>query len=202
MSLRRRLLMQSQNAPPSGYRWIEYAIDTYHDYVTLPYGFDPTDTVEIKGSNAADQRGEFWLVGPSTWNNNMNRFSMLGCSYDKFTFTFGTQGSPNDLLVPAVAIDGAIHIATYSNRTFRLVDTGSEMDVSDKSWGGTTTNLRLFYGYSYARGNIYYFKQTKANGDRLYILPIQNKTTGEVEMYDTVSKTIMPRTGTLYAPED
>lgn len=195
--------MQSQNTPPPGYRWIEYATNTYRNYVTLPYGFDSTDTVEIKGRLTANQRGEFWLVGPSTWNNNVNRFSMLGCSNnDMFNFAFGDKGTPNNLLIPPVAKDDAIHIATYSNRVYRLVDTGSEMDVSGANWGGTTTNLRLFYGYSYARGNIYYFKQTKVNGDRLYILPIQNKATNEVEMYDTVSKTIMPRTGTLYAPED
>jgi hypothetical protein len=201
MEARRRLLMQAQDVPPVGYRWIEYAENRTRNYVQLPYGFDPSDVIEIKGSLDASQNGEHWLVGSrNPWNDNINRFSMLGSSSSKFCCTFGTQGSPNDKLIPVHSTDSDVHIATYANRVFQMTDLGTTMDVSGYSFGGTTSALALFRGYANCQGRIYYYKQTKQDGTKLDIKPVKNISTGEVEMYDTVSKTIMPRFGTLYPP--
>ena len=95
--------MQSQNAPPTGYRWIEYAHNKANSFVTLPYGFDLTDVLELKGSLIVTQYGEHWLVGPTTWNTNTNRLGFLGSSSDKITFSLGSRGTPNNLLQPPVA---------------------------------------------------------------------------------------------------
>ena len=125
---------------------------------------------------------------------------MLGCSQGIFTFCFGDQGTPNHLLQPEIEQNRNDHIAIYQNRLFRFDE--SVMDVSSRYFAEPTKNLRLFFGYNAgAAGKIYYFKQLKQNGNKLYILPVRNISTGDVEMYDVYSNTIMPRTGTLAAPQ-
>lgn len=203
MEARRRLFVGRNDAeliPPVGYKWIEYATSTDANsshFVTLPYGFDPTDELELMGA-ILNTSAERWLLGARTWNNNTNRLGFLGTSINKFTFAFGAQGTPNNLLQPPVATDKNVHIASYKNRKFSFDD--SVADVSTIGFGGTTTELRLFYGYNTCPGHIYYFKQVKQSGEKLYIRPIQSETSGEVEMYDVISKTMMPRTMTLYPP--
>lgn len=201
---RRRALMGMQGyTPPPGYMFIEYAEnkDLYSTYVTLPYGFDQTDYLEIKGSLDELQGGEHWLVGSKTWNTNNNRLGMFGTSGGIICFCFGSQGTPNNLTIPRTVTDGDIHIMTYSDKIFRITDLNCVADMTTKTFGGETDKITLFRGYNVAKGKIYYFKQIRQNGDKVYILPVKNKTTGTVEMYDVISKTIMTRTGTLNAPE-
>ena len=207
MARRHELLMgkTKEILPPEGYRFIEYAknADTGNSYINLPYGFDDTDTLEVKGGLSFVASGwESWLVGSKTWNNNTNRLGFFGMSASKFTFCFGNLGSPNSDTIPQLAADTDVHVMKYSNRLFEIIDLNAHCDVSNKLFGGTTDKLRLYYGYAQTRGKIYYFKQTKLNGDELYILPVENVETGTVEMYDTVSKTIMERVGTLSAPQE
>ena len=194
--------MQSEIKPPSGYMWIEYANNKGNSFVTLPYGFDLTDVLELKGSMTAKQSGERWLVGPTTWNTGTNRLGFLGSSNSKIAFALGSIGTPNDLLQPSVATSNDAHIARYANKKFELLDTNSVADLSSANFGQATNALRLFYGYRNCWGNIYYFKQTKADGSNLFVRPMQNIETGVVEMYDLISKTIFPRSGILYPPED
>ena len=49
---KKRLVMQSKILPPNGYKFIEYAEKLYssNNYVDLPYEFDETDYVEVKGA--------------------------------------------------------------------------------------------------------------------------------------------------------
>lgn len=198
---RRRILMQSQVLPPPGYRFIEYAENNGNAYVTLPYGFDITDVVEVKG-NCIHSFGDKYMVAPMQWNDNHNRFSMLGGISGIYVFSLGDQGTPNTLLQPRVPEDHDVHVCRYADKKFYMLDVGSVADMTSVTFGATTKPLRIFYGYvGTTRGRIYYFIQKKANGDRLNILPIQNIETGTVEMYDTVSKTIMERANSLSAPE-
>lgn len=210
--LRRRQLMAMQNAvqPPPGYRFIAYAMsDTSINggaRVDLPFGFDSADSVTTMASCeilAADQ----FMVAPSQWNDNRNRFALVGGPYsDRFGVGFGsatTTASDCYFRASVVQRDANFHIWTYKNYSFSLEGISTKLNVSGITFGGETKNLRLFYGYNTnTSGKIAYYKHKKANGTTYNIVPIQHKTTGEVEMYDTVSKTIMPRTGTLYAPED
>ena len=202
---RRRQLMGMQKKgeilPPAGYQFIDYAENKGNSYVTLPYGFDDTDIVEIKGS-MLNGFGDKYMVAPGVWNDNNNRFAMLGGISSNFVFSFGKQGTPNNRLQPAVPSDVNVHICKYKNKQFIMLDNGSIADMSNVEFGGTTQQLRLFYGYSGStKGKIYYFKQSKMNGQNLNVLPIQNTSTGTVEMYDTVSQTILPRYNNLSAPQ-
>ena len=193
-------MMQSKILPPNGYKFIEYAENKGNSYVTLPYGFDETDIVEIKGS-MLNGFSDKYMVAPSAWNDNDNRFAMLG-GLGKFVFAFGKQGTPNNILQPEVGADENVHICKYENKQFIMFGNGSIADMSNVEFGGTTQQLKLFYGYSGStRGKIYYFKQSKMNGQNLNVLPIQNTSTGTVEMYDTVSQTILPRYNDLLAPQ-
>ena len=196
------MAMQNTVQPPAGYKWIRYAHNMANNFVALPYGFDLTDVLELKGSVIVKQNGEHWLVGPTTWNTSTNRFGFLGSSNSKIMFTLGSIGTPNNLLQTSVSTTNDVHIARYADKKFELLDTNSVADLSSANFGQPTNALRLFYGYSNCWGNIYYFKQIKADGSELYVRPMQNTQTGVVEMYDIVSKTIMPRTGTLHAPEE
>lgn len=205
---KKRIMMMQKNSllPPDGYRWIEYAQSSPYSYVQVPYGFDETDIVELKGcilDSFADQYADKYMVAPSQWNTNNNRFAMLGGLNSKYTFLLGSQFSPNDKLQPPVPEDTNAHVCKYMNKQFFMTDIGSVADMTSATFGGTTTQLNLFFGYSGpTTGKIYYFKQTKSNGTKLNILPMQNISTGIVEMYDTESKTIMTRTGTLLAPQE
>lgn len=198
-------MAQQQAVLPAGYRQILYAQNNNMiAYVTLPYGYDATDQIEIMGALDTAQAGEHWLVGSKTWNQGGNRrIGIFGTSNGSFAFAFGTVGTPNERLIPKPPADGQTHIATYSNYMFRLYDGGidSVMDVQNITFGGITDELLLFKGYNSCMGKIYYFNQVKLSGERLHVIPIQHIASGAVEMYDTISKTIMTRYGTLYAPE-
>lgn len=209
---RRRVLMGMQNAvqPPTGYRFIAYArSDTSISggaRVDLPFGFDSADELIVKAS-CDILAGDKFVIAPSQWNTNRNRFAIVGGPYsDRFGVGFGaepTTGNKCYFSTSVIQRDTNIHIWTYRNYSFSLEGISLKLDVSGVTFSEETKNLRLFYGYkANTAGKIAYYMHKKANGTTYNIVPIQHKTTGEVEMYDTVSKTIMPRTGTLYPPED
>lgn len=192
-------MAMQQNVPPSGYRFIEYAESTTNAIIDLPFGFEPEDKVEVYAA-ITDLNTDKFLVTPSVWNDYTNRFAMVGGYSRSFTIAFGNVNTSFGGM--GVIKDSAFHLWTYQNRIFGL-DGEYTHDCSNAAWGSETTNLRLFYGYSTATiGKITYYDHIKADGTKYHIVPIQHKTTGVVEMYDTVSKTIMTRTGTIYPPAD
>lgn len=200
---RRRILMQSQVLPPPGYKFIEYAENRNNGVVELPFGFESTDYVEFKMSINGTKSGDAYLVAPKTWNNNGNRYGMGYHSGKQYCFAYGNVSTSNTYLLPYTVYDLSVVVWVYANQFVSVKNKNIGLDVSSIKFGGVTDNLKLFFGYNTTTsGRIYYYKHQKANGTVYNIVPIQHKTTGVVEMYDTVSQTIMQRTGTLYPPEE
>lgn len=205
MQRRRELLGMQQNVPPSGYRFIAYA-RAEAGHVILPFGFDKTDEMITKASCGYSGRDKF-IIAPRTWNDNHNRFAFVGGPYeDNFGIGYGDISTANSACFwpkSAIRRDNDFHVWEYKDYRFSIDDISPKLDVSTITFAQETDDLLMFYGYSTnTPGKIAYYRHKKANGTTYNIVPIQHKTTGVVEMYDTVSKTIMPRTGTLYPPEE
>ena len=207
MEIRRRTLLE-QISIPGGYRRIEYAESDGSAFVQLSFGFDRTDEIEtrftvLKRANVSHISDKY-IVSPNRWNDNNNRFAMgihtASGPLNSYCIGFGTKATNNTFLQPATSSDFLMHTWTYKDGVFNISEIGLSLDVNGVSFDGTTHWLRLFYGYnSNTMGKIAYYKH-KHNGVLYNIIPIQKISDGTVEMYDTISKNIMPRTGTLLAP--
>jgi hypothetical protein len=208
MAIRRRVLM-GQISIPSGYRRIEYAESDGSAFVQLPFGFDRTDEIETRFTvlkkNNETYLTDKYIVSPSIWNNNSNRFAMGihtagNTYYNDYCIGFGKRATNTTFLQPTTLSDFLMHTWEYKDGVFNISEIGLTLDVNGISFGGTTYPLKLFYGYnSNTMGKIAYYKH-KHDGVLYNIIPIQKISDGTVEMYDMVSKNIMPRTGTLLAP--
>ena len=197
--------MMRQSVPPSGYRFIAYA-RAGAGHVILPFGFDKTDEVITKASCESLGLDKF-IIAPKTWNDNHNRFAIVGGPYaDNFGIGYGDIPTTNSACYWPLSViqrDKGFHIWVYKDYRFSIDGINNKLDVSTITFAHGTENLLMFYGFSTnTSGKIAYYRHKKANGITYNIVPIQHKTTSVVEMYDTVSKTIMPRTGTLYPPEE
>lgn len=180
---------------PSEYQEVEYLESTGRQYIDLDFGFDPTDEVELRGA-MTNVFQDKWLIAPKHWNTDNNRFSMLG-GMSSFMFTFGQQGTPNNILSPAMEGDHNFHTVTYANKIYTVVDTGSIADMTTKSFGSTTANIRLFYGYANnTQGKIAYYHHKKQDGTEINLIPCYHKSDNEIGMYDTVSKQFYTNSGT------
>lgn len=195
------------NLVPSGYRRIEYAESDGSAFVQLPFGFDRTDEVKTRFAltKKSDNMQDKYIVSPRVWNDNSNRFAMgvhlgAGTVKNAWTIGFGSISTGGSYLEPISAYDFLMHTWTYKDNIFAVEETGLSRDVTRTEFGQTTYPLKLFYGYNTnTAGKIAYYRH-KHDGVLYNIIPIQKISDGTVEMYDTVSKTIMPRTGTLLAP--
>lgn len=202
---RRRVLigMQWQDQPPPFYMWIDYAESDGNAYVELPFGFDKTDVVEMYCA-ILDGTSDKFLASPKTWNNDTNRYAMCGHNnsggVNRFGVGFGGVGTGTSRF--RVLYDTDFHTWTYKELVFRIIDLNALLDVSSYTWGARTNNIRLFYGHNNpTKGKISFYKQTTStDGVKHLIRPIKHISTGVVEMYDVATKSIMPRTGTLYPP--
>ena len=75
----RRMLLANSIAPPSGYRFIEYAISGGGGScsIELPIGFYKTDEIETEAAIDIIAIDKF-LVASTIWNNDNNRFAIVG----------------------------------------------------------------------------------------------------------------------------
>lgn len=208
MDYRRKMLAYQSISAPSGYRKIEYAESTGNAFVWLPFGFDRTDEIETKFAltKTSDNMQDKYIVAPSPWNNNNNRFALGihiaagGTQRNVYNVGFGAASTGQTNLLPVTAMDFTMQIWTYKNNVFSIPSLGLVRDVSDVVFGGTTENIKMFYGYgTNTAGKIAYYKHTH-NGVKHHIIPIQKISDGTVEMYDVATETILSRTGTLLAP--
>lgn len=195
------------NLVPSGYRRIAYAESDGSAFVQLPFGFDRTDEVKARFAltKISDGMNDKYIVSPSAWNDNNNRYSMgvhtgNGTVKNPWTVGFGGALTGSTRLEPISSYDFLMHTWTFKDNIFAVEEMGLSRDVASLRFERPTYPLKLFYGYNAnTAGKIAYYKH-KHDGVLYNIIPIQKISDGTVEMYDTVSKTIMPRTGTLLAP--
>ena len=180
---------------PTEYQEVEYLESTGTQYIDLPFGFLDTDEVEIVAAEHTRDADKY-MVCASVWNNDNNRFAMVGGLYNKFRVGFGPAGT-TARMSPDVDSDTLIHKWVYADRLFTIDDGLSMYDVSRVNFGTETANLKLFYGYSFtSKGKIVYYHHKKANGTEINLIPCYRKSDNEPGMYDTVSKTFFTNSGT------
>ena len=172
---------------------IEYLQSTGTQYISLPFGFDKTDEVYFNFSVDSGQNSDKYMVSPTTWNNNNNRFAM-GVHQSKFTAGYGNTGTGNTYLTPSTNNDGQIHKWVYKNYIYTISDLNLTKNCSSITFGGTSANLKLFYGYNAnTKGKITYYKHIKSNMT-IELIPVRIGTVGY--MYDKVSRQLFGNSGT------
>lgn len=188
---------------PSEYQEVEYLQSTGTQYIDLDFGFDSTDEIETRFSIDIKHWTDKYIVSPSNWNTNDNRFAMgvhsgtakLGAGY--YTVGYGHNTTSNTRLLPEVLNDGEFHDWRYKDYTFSITDVYSSRNVSSITFGSTTANLRLFYGYnSKTRGKIASYHHKKANGTEINLIPCYRISDSKPGMYDTISGQFYTNSGT------
>lgn len=181
---------------PGEYQEVEYIESTGTQYIQLPFGFDNTDEVIIRGSLSLNSGDDNYMVAPQRWNTNRNRFAMIG-RFNSFAVAYGESATPSTRLTPHTSNDGEIYTWTYASYLFKLKELNLGLDVSNIFFGGTTANLRLFYGYSNnTTGKIAYYEHKKLNGDVYELVSCYRKSDGKPGMYDIVNDVFYTNAGT------
>ena len=181
---------------PLEYQEVEYLESTGTQYIDLDFGFLPTDEIEIVCSINTSNGSDKFMVAPSVWNNNNNRFGIGGIYNGVYCVGYGYSTTGNTRLLPNTQNDGNIHKWIYSNRSYSIPELELSKDVSGITFVAETKNLKLFYGYnSNAKGKIAYYRHKKADGTEVNFIPCYRKSDNEPGMYDTVSGTFYTNSG-------
>ena len=176
---------------PEEYQRVEYIESSGTQFIELPIGFYPTDTIHLKGANHQNNTDDKYLVAPKTWNNDRNRFALIGnnqiTTWGTWTiFGFGNAGTTKTYYSPTQKLDNQIHKLFYKNRV-SVIDNPAIGAVACGGivFGSETANLKLFYGYnSNTAGKICYYIHEKADGRKLALYACYRKSDGVIGMYD------------------
>ena len=172
---------------------IEYIASTGTQFINLNFGFDNTDEVYTTFGVNTDQTSDKYIVSPIQWNNNNNRFAMG--IYQYYCCGYGNSGTGSTRLTPNTTNDGKLHDWQYVNKVFTITDLNLTKNCTSITWGGTTANLRLFYGYNAnTKGKIKSYKHIK-NGVTVCDL-IAVRKDGVGYLFDKVSGKLFGNSGT------
>lgn len=175
---------------------IEYIESTGNQYINLPFGFDKTDEIYTSFNVPSNLKSDKYMICPITWNNNNNRFGM-GNHTSMLTAAYGNRVTDNTHLYPGTNADNIIHDWQYKDYVFSVTDIVGipSLDCTSITFGGTTANLRLFYGYnSNTKGKLRSYKHIK-NG--VVVVDLIAVRVGQVGyMYDKVSGELFGNDGT------
>ncbi len=187
---------------PEEYQRVEYIESSGTQFIELPIGFYPTDTISFKGANNQYTIDDKYLVAPQQWNNDSNRFALLGSNRTSFNshisaFGYGSIPTSETYYSARVDRDSNFHTIVYSNKV-SLIDRGlGAIGVGNISFGSETANLRLFYGYnSNTAGKICYYIHEKADGRKLALYACYRKSDGVIGMYDVENDVFYTNDGT------
>lgn len=172
---------------PNSYEEVDYLEGNGSDYIEIPFGFDRTDKIDFDVSIDENQTTDEYMVASKTWNNNNNRFAMGGVYNSKYTIGFGTKNTQTSALSPSTTNDGGRHQWHYENSTFTISDLGLSLNLSSTTFGSTTTDLRLFYGYKTStKGKIYRYAHWKNDEKVVDLIPSYRKSDGVAGLYNLV----------------
>lgn len=171
---------------PSEYQRVEYIESTGSQYIDLPFGFDPTDEICSVLLVPTGTTSENWLVAPQRWNTNNNRFCFGGVQGAHYGIGYGRSGTNGTVLQYYYANDGAFHKHTYKDYLFAIKEVNAYLGgVNRIDFGGTTANLRLFYGYnSGTAGKIRYYVHKKEDDTGVALYACYRKSDDEIGLYD------------------
>ena len=188
---------------PSEYQRVEYIESSGTQYINLPYGFLPTDFVQIKSAIATSEGQENYMVSTRQWNTNNNRFAMAGIAKSNvggFGVAIGNKSTTDGELHGASANDGNVHEFVYRDGLFISPDINCACGFSAENglvFGSETTNIRLFFGWnSPTKGKISYFVHTKADNRKIALFACYRKADGVIGMYDVENDVFYTNDGT------
>lgn len=188
---------------PSEYQRVEFIESSGTQYINLPYGFLPTDFVQIKSAIATSEGPENYMVSTRQWNTNNNRFAMAGIAKSNvggFGVAIGNKSTTDGELRGAFANDGNIHEFVYRDGLFISPDINSACGFSAENgliFGSETTNIRLFFGWnSPTKGKIAYFVHEKADNRKIALFACYRKADGVIGMYDVENDVFYTNDGT------
>ncbi len=176
MSFFRSLLMLAADRP---YTPLGYLESTGSQYIVLPFGFDPTDEVEVTGFFRGAPTGDRYLVGTNTWNSpDKTRFALCGISWSGAypMSVCGYFGSGAATLLPKVVIGNTNEeiTATYANANFGC--RGSVGDTSALTFAAqSSAPIALFKSVNNnltPNGCIKSFHHLKANHNEVNLIPV------------------------------
>ena len=183
------------NVLKPNYTEIEYLEASGTQYINLGIVFNNTDECYAEVTMLTDVTDKFF-ISPSEWNNNNNRFALGGCFNGSFGIGYGSISTGNTKFTPTLEIDFEKHIFTYRDYIFRMEDMGVSRNVSSISWGGDTTELRLFYGYNKPTACRIYRYQQKRDGKLIIdLIPVLDENDVAC-MYDKVNGKFLYNSGT------
>lgn len=183
---------------PSEYQEVEWIGSTGTQYILFPYGFDPTDYVEINASIETGYDTDKFVLSSSVWNDSgKNRFAIVGIYASKYGVAYGNRPTSNTVLRPYTRNDGGFHTWKYSSKVFEVTDLDLLASVEQGfEFINTTSNLKLFYGYnSNTKGKLAYYKHTK-NANTYEFIPCYRKTNLEIGLYDIINDVFYANDGT------
>ena len=185
---------------PSEYQKVEYIESSGTQFINLPYGFYPTDIVSMRSSIDRSMGEDKFMVCPSQWNNNKNRFGLCGVAGSKaFLFAYGDIGTAQTTypFYRTNENDGGLHDFCYKDGVFRIVDLKRASGVGGMTFGTESYILRLFYGYdANTEGKIAYFVHTKADNRKIALFACYRKSDGVIGMYDIENDVFYTNDGT------
>ena len=185
---------------PAGYTELEYIQNNGTQYIGLNFGFDKTDEIEAEFSIQNTDVCNKYMVGTTSWNTNNNRFGMgEHCWESTYNFAYGSADNRDTSLSPRRSLDGQIHRWVYKDLVVSIPELSTSLDVSGITFGGTTTNLRLFYGGfigSVTTGKMKYYKHIK-NGTVVFEgIPVRRDSDNVVGLYDVANNMFYTGSGT------
>lgn len=183
---------------PSEYQRVAYIESSGTQYINLPYGFAPTDTISMRSSVDTSMSDDKYMVSPAQWNNSNNRFGLCGINKaGKFYFAYGGIATSETFYTLPYGNDGDLHDYYYKEKIFHIVDLKRAAGVGDVTFGAESYILRLFYGYNRnTSGKIVYFVHEKADGRKIALFACYRKSDGVVGMYDVENDIFYTNDGT------
>ena len=168
---------------------IEYLQSTGTQFINLNFGAYVTDEVfarfAIKGGY------DKYINSPRTWVST-RRWGM-GTHQGRYCMAFGSEYTQSGII--GGTPDNKFHNWHYKNKFVEITDLGLSKDLSSTGWEGTTTTLKLFYGYnSNTACSISSYKHIKNGKVVCDFIPVRVGNIGY--MYDKVSGQLFGNAGT------
>lgn len=182
---------------PAEYQRVEYIESSGTQFISLPFGFSPSDEIHIKAAIDTSMGSDKFMVCPQTWNNNNNRFGITGITLQKkFSIAYGSVPTNASIMAMQIINDGLLHKHSYKNKLFWSDDLAIACGVEEATFGADTANLKLFYGYNAnTKGKISYYVHKKEN-TCVALYACYRKSDNVIGLYDVDNDVFYTNDGT------
>jgi len=182
---------------PSEYQRVEYIESNGTQFIRLPFGFSPSDEIYTKMAIDTSMGTDKFMVCPQTWNNDNNRFGIIGVHIQKkLGVAYGSIATNLSLMATQTTNDGLLHKYSYKNKFFWSDDLDIAYGTGAAAFGADTANLKLFYGYNAnTKGKIAYYVHKKENTS-VVLYACYRKADGVIGLYDVDNDVFYTNDGT------